>query len=288
MKRNNTYLLFDSQQTAAHRGWSEAHKAISNAIRRMRWPDQEDSHTFRIPRIVTIKAGEKYTDINGKAKTTAEKRTLRNGVRPLRDQFRRWMGQNAWKCEEACSLKPFFEKLRLSDQVVFTKYPRPTEKQLKAAIAEALNESVGDFDFWFRTKSGFRTVVEWETGNISSSHRSLNKLCLALMGGIVDAGVLVVPSKFLYPHLTDRIGNVRELQPYFYFWNRVGKLVDRGLLAVVEVEYDELFKSTDLRDFVSMGEDGNSKRDRVRRRSPRIRGKAAIPLPLGFSGESES
>jgi hypothetical protein len=43
----------------------------------------------------------------------------------------------------------------------------------------------------------------------------------------------------------------------------VGTLVDRGLLAVVEVEHDELLTSTDVRDFISMGTDGNSKKKAV-------------------------
>jgi len=264
VKLNNTYLLFDSGGSGRNKGWREAHRTVASAIGLMRWPDKDGSSAFRIPRIVTVNADETYIGLDGSTRTASEKRTLRNGVRPLRDQFRRWMQENAWKCEAACSLKPFFESLRRGGGAVFTKYPRPTRRQLEAAISEALNESVGDFDFWFQTKSNFKTVVEWETGNISSSHRSLNKMCLALMGGIVDAGVLIAPSKFLYAHLTDRIGNIRELQPYFYFWNRVGTLVNRGLLAVMEVEQDELFKSNDLRDFVSMGEDGNSKKNRER------------------------
>jgi len=263
VKLNNTYLLFDSGQTSKRKDWTEAHGAILNAIRSMRWPDEDRVHAFRIPRIVALKPGAEYIDANGKTQVVKrlgnkKAKTLRNGVGPLRDQFRRWM--KGWTCEESCSLAPFFKKLRESSLEVFSKFPTPTAKELEEIKTEALNESVGDFDFWFQTKSNFRTVVEWETGNISSSHRSLNKMCLSLMGGVVDAGVLIVPSRFLYPHLTDRIGNIRELQPYFYFWNRVGSLVDRGLLAVVEVEYDEVFKSTDLRDFIPVGADGNSKR----------------------------
>jgi hypothetical protein len=264
VKLNNTYLLFDSARAADGTEWRAAHQAIVDSIAAMRWPDDSTGRNFRIPRIVTVQPGKEYVDAAGKASTVkGKKRTLRNGVRPLRDQFRRWMVEKAWRCEQACSLAQFFEGLRHGTSVIFTKYPSPSVKELADATNEALNESVGDFDFWFQTRSGFRTVVEWETGNISSSHRSLNKMCLALMGGIVDAGVLIVPSKFLYPHLTDRIGNIRELQPYFYFWNRVGSLIERGLLAVVEVEHDELFKSTDLRDYVSMGADGNSERNRV-------------------------
>lgn len=264
MKLNSTYILLDSARTSGCEDWEKAHEAISTAIRSMRWPDHKAAHQFRIPRIVSLKPGSQYIRGNGKQATVKKKKiTLRNGVKPLRNQFQRWMADAGWNCEEPCSLKPLFEKLRQDKTAMFSKYPFPGNK-VDGGLAESLNETVGDFDYWFRTDSGFVTVVEWETGNISSSHRSLNKMCLALMGNIVQAGVLVVPSKMLYPHLTDRIGNIRELQPYFYFWNRVGSLVSSGLLAVVEVEHDELFKSSDVRDFVPTGPDGNSVRSRRR------------------------
>jgi hypothetical protein len=265
VKLNNTYLLFNSGSAAEHAGWATAHREISKALESMRWPDRNRVKQFRIPRIVTIKAGETYVAADGAVKTAKEDKTLRNGVRSLRDQFRRWMIERNCTCEKPLSLAPFFKELRESKAGVFTKYPPPTAEELEREKNQALNESVGDFDFWFETSSKFSTVVEWETGNISSSHRSLNKMCLALMGRLVDAGVLIVPSFMLYPHLTDRIGNIRELQPYFHFWNRVGTLVSRGLLAVIEVEHDALFKSTDQRDFVPLGSDGNSKKDRSRR-----------------------
>jgi hypothetical protein len=172
------------------------------------------------------------------------------------------MESHKWRCEHTLSLEPYFENIRSDPKASrILQYPLMNP-------AEGLNESVGDFDFWDSTKSGFRTVIEWETGNISSSHRSLNKMCLALMGDVADAAVLVVPSWYLYPHLTDRIGNIRELQPYFYLWSQLGGLVNRGLLAVVEVEHDELFKSTDEREFLLLGTDGRSRKSRsvVRRR----------------------
>lgn len=62
--------------------------------------------------------------------------------------------------------------------------------------------------------NGAKVAIEWETGNISSSHRSMNKLGIALMGGVIQIGVLIVPSRDLYDHLTDRIGNIGELSGY--------------------------------------------------------------------------
>ena len=79
---------------------------------------------------------------------------------------------------------------------------------------------------------------EWETGNISSSHRSLNKMCLGLYEGILKAGVLVVPSQALYPYLTDRIGNVGELRPYFPLWSSIP--IKEGVLEIIVFEHDEL------------------------------------------------
>jgi hypothetical protein len=52
-------------------------------------------------------------------------------------------------------------------------------------------------------------AVEWETGNISSSHRALNKMALGLLNGTIAAGVLIVPSRKLYRYLTDRIEHDR-------------------------------------------------------------------------------
>lgn len=57
-------------------------------------------------------------------------------------------------------------------------------------------------------------ALEWETGNISFSHRAINKMCLGILDHELIGGALVVPSDKLYPHLTDRVGDYRELQPY--------------------------------------------------------------------------
>lgn len=238
----------------------------------MSWPADSKAGMV-IPRIVSIKPGDKYTNEHGKVVVLRQKKkkTLRNGVVPLRQLFRLQLETSGWKAEEPLNLRNYFEGIRSNKTLsqVF-RYPTPPVD----AIYDPLHEGVGDFDFWLRSDTGFRTVVEWETGNISSSHRSLNKMCLALMGGLVDAAVLVVPSIYLYPHLTDRIGNVKELQPYFYFWNAVGQLLRHGLLAVIEVEQDGLFKSTDVRDFIPAGPDGNAFRmgtKAAKRRLPKLK-----------------
>ncbi len=79
-------------------------------------------------------------------------------------------------------------------------------------------------------------AMEWETGNISSSHRALNKMALGLLKGILAAGVLVVPSRKLYPYLTDRIGNYAELAPYLDLWKSIP--CKSGVLEIVVIEHD--------------------------------------------------
>lgn len=78
--------------------------------------------------------------------------------------------------------------------------------------------------------------VEWETGNISSSHRSLNKLALGILNGRLAGGVVVLPTREMYKYLTDRIGNYEELQCYFPMWSAIP--FQDGFLAVVAIEHD--------------------------------------------------
>ena len=78
--------------------------------------------------------------------------------------------------------------------------------------------------------------LEWETGNISSSHRAINRLMLGNQRGQVAAGILVVPTRDLYRYLTDRVGNLTELEPYFELWQRWPW--QNGSLVIIAVEHD--------------------------------------------------
>ena len=93
----------------------------------------------------------------------------------------------------------------------------------------------GDLDALLETKKG-AIAFEWETGNISSSHRAINKLLLTLQVGGLIGGFLVVPSDNLKNYLTDRIGNIGELKPYFALWKSIKKA--KGGLRIVVVEHD--------------------------------------------------
>jgi hypothetical protein len=79
-------------------------------------------------------------------------------------------------------------------------------------------------------------ALEWETGNISSSHRALNKMALGLLKNVLAVGILVVPSADFAQYLTDRVGNYPELVPYMDLWRAIP--CSEGVLEVIVVEHD--------------------------------------------------
>jgi len=145
-----------------------------------------------------------------------------NGVKPIKDQCVSFLKIKGWELEK--------------------------NMNLGARIAP------GPVDAVLNTKNYGEFAFEWETGNISSSHRALNKMALGLINKVLIGGVLVVPSRDLYYHLTDRVGNYAEIQPYFPVWK---KLKLEGVLAVVEVEYDDISKSVPK---ITKGTDGRALR----------------------------
>lgn len=96
-------------------------------------------------------------------------------------------------------------------------------------------------------------ALEWETGNISSSHRAVNKLVLGLLRGVFLGAALVLPSRKLYPYLTDRIGNYEELEPYFDVWRAVR--IQEGFLAIFVIEHDQVDTSVPR---ITKGTDGRA------------------------------
>lgn len=85
--------------------------------------------------------------------------------------------------------------------------------------------------------TGKKFAVEWETGNISSTHRALNKIALGVLQGTLIGGALVLPSRKLYNFLTDRIGSFSEIEPYFLVWASI-KFPSQGVISVYEIEHD--------------------------------------------------
>jgi len=110
----------------------------------------------------------------------------------------------------------------------------------EALLDIATRRKPGKIDAVLYSKYGVN-ALEWETGNISSSHRALNKMCLGLIKNVLVSGTLVVPSREFYKYLTDRVGNWDELEPYMDVWRSVK--CKNGVLEVVVVEHDGVSKS---------------------------------------------
>ncbi|MEG4489957.1 restriction endonuclease [Microcoleus sp. D3_18_C4] len=140
-------------------------------------------------------------------------------------------------------------------------------KPIKNACMAALHDSFGwqlETKIRFATRAPGRVdatkildnhlfAFEWETGNISSSHRAVNKLVLGILRGIFLGTALVLPSRKLYPYLTDRIGNYEELEPYFDVWRAVN--IQEGFLAIFVIEHDALDSSVPT---ITKGTDGRA------------------------------
>ncbi|MFN8161365.1 MAG: hypothetical protein U0R52_10035 [Solirubrobacterales bacterium] len=99
--------------------------------------------------------------------------------------------------------------------------------------------TTGDLDALL-TVRGRRVGFEWETGNVSSSHRAISKLLDAICRETISGGILAVPVRAMQRYLTDRVGNFEELQPYFRFWSRYP--VPNGVLRIYGVSHDTLDK----------------------------------------------
>lgn len=97
--------------------------------------------------------------------------------------------------------------------------------------------TTGDLDALF-LNDGHYVGFEWETGNVSSSHRAINKLLDGITRGTLQGGILVVGMREMARYLTERVGNFEELSPYFEFWKRYP--VPEGILRIYGVTFDEL------------------------------------------------
>jgi hypothetical protein len=138
---------------------------------------------------------------------SGKKRGKGNGVKPIKD---------------ACmsKLKSFGWKLETSVDIATMKRPGPMDATLQ----------IGDKLF----------CIEWETGNISSSHRAINKMALGIIKNVLIGGVLILPTRNMYNYLTDRVGNYPEIEPYFPLWKSLQ--IKEGLLAIIAIEQDGLSK----------------------------------------------
>lgn len=232
MRCLRTLILFDKGDLARSEDWNAVHDAYSRSIASIDFPRGSGKLTLK----------KKIQDADGQWR--------RNGVGYLKSSFlKNIVDVEGWEAEGDVEIanngtRPevrLFPSLELHDEGVVSQF--------------------GGFDLVTSGASGTKVAIEWETGNISSSHRSMNKLCIALSNGVIDVGVLIVPSKELYAHLTDRIGNIGELSPYIDLWAGLGKSVTKGLLAITVVEHDQLTDADDF-PYLPRGNDGRARQGR--------------------------
>ena len=232
MKWLRTLVLFDQGDVISSADWKVVHESYVRSIASIEHP-----------------VGTGHLLLRRKTRIS-DRQFQRNGVGYLRSNFLRHM-QNVenWKPEGDVDLS------RDREQPEIKLYPS------MEPYREPITSDFGGFDFITTGPQGIKVAIEWGTGNISSSHRSMNKLAIALANGIVQVGVLIVPSRHLYEHLTDRIGNIGELSGYLSMWEGLKSSVTRGLLAITIVEHDELTDDPD-HIYLPMGNDGRAREGR--------------------------
>lgn len=232
MKWLRTLVLFDKGDVISSEDWKTVHTSYVRAINSIDHPAGAGTLTLR----------EKVKLPNGQWQ--------RNGVGYLRTRF-----LNSMRDTERWHAEGDVDLARDRKQPPILLYPSLEQYR------EPITSDFGGFDFMTTAANGTRIAIEWETGNISSSHRSMNKLAIALSNGVVDVGILIVPSRKLYEHLTDRIGNIGELSGYLSMWEGLKSVVTRGLLGITVVEHDALSKDPSL-PYLKVGGDGRAREGR--------------------------
>lgn len=239
MRWLRTLVLFDQGDVVLSEDWENIHRSFIRSIERIDSP-----------------RGSGRLVLRRKTQDVESKQWNRNGVGYLRSRFLEHMvTDEGWQAEGEVDLQNLEEKPELRLYPSMERYSEP------------ITSAFGDFDFVTTTDGGIRVAIEWETGNISSSHRSLNKLSIVLAAKKIQAGVLILPSRNLYEHLTDRIGNIGELSPYLGMWKKMGTAVERGMLVIVVVEHDELTDDPEF-PYLKAGKDGRAVEGKGKRVAP--------------------
>jgi hypothetical protein len=164
-------------------------------------------------------------------------------------------GKERGKGNGVTPIKNFTVRKLVGDKPSYRMLGRAPTNEWVAECPWPVGERVrpGNMDVAYVWPGGM-VCLEWETGNVSSSHRSLNKMCLGLIRGSLKAGMLVVPSRALYRFLTDRIGNVDELEPYYELWKATP--CREGVLEIIVIEHDATSTSVPR---IPKGKDGRAR-----------------------------
>lgn len=198
MKIADTVKLLSRGDFAQSNDWALIRASIHNAIQQAEWPVGRGAF------IIHPESGKKSG--------------LGNGVVPIKAKPMEILEGDGWVLEQPWAITNRPDDLNTKTE----KKPRKGSKPGKIDAAKEFDQGL--------------VVIEWETGNVSSSHRSINKMALGLVEKKCIAGVLVVPNTRLAKYLTDRIGNIEELRPYFPVWEALN--VTDGALELVVIEQD--------------------------------------------------
>lgn len=149
-----------------------------------------------------------------------------NGVQPIKIPMIRYLRSRGWETEALPELPVGFE----GRDVLKT----------------------GDLDALLLDRNRY-VGFEWETGNVSSTHRAVNKLLDGITRRSLTGGILALPVRETQRYLTDRIGNFEEIAPYFELWSRYP--VPDGALRIYGVGHDKLDPSVP---HIPKGKDGRA------------------------------
>ena len=197
MKIDREKTFVEIKSKAEEEAYSNAISDIKEAIAKVVWPLGASTFTIN-----PIKLG--------------------NGVKPIKNEFVKFLRNKGWETEVS---------VKLVDEL-----------------------GAGPIDALLNTSAG-SIAVEWETGNISSSHRALNKMALSIIQGNIIGGFLIIPIRKLAKFLTDRVGNYEEIEPYFQLWQNIS--IKKGVLGIIGVDFDETSYDVKL---IPKGKDGNAKK----------------------------
>lgn len=139
-----------------------------------------------------------------------------NGVVPIKSGFAGAISRFGWELEKRA--------------------PR-NDPNSTMAVVKGSRPGAFDAHLTFDDNTPLPFAAEWETGNISSSHRAINRIGLGVKLGYLSGGVLILPTQALAQYLTDRIGNEPELRPYRTLWAE-WRLAPLSYFGIVAIEHD--------------------------------------------------
>lgn len=209
MKEIHWEVLVDTARFQESETWDRIRGDVGRALDKIRYPS--DDPRGLVLHVESGREGRRAKRPSGAQRTAARRRgesliDHENGVKPIKDAFVASLQRQGW--------------------------------ELEARLPITSERSPGPLDAVLSFGEGKLFALEWETGNISSSHRAVNKMALGILKGILSGGLLILPSREMKLYLTDRIGNFPELEPYFELWRSLS--LTEGFLAILSIEHDAL------------------------------------------------